>query len=369
MINLNLLCEEVNGLLFVGDPHVWSHKPGRRRDNYLETICGKLEQIVEICNREKYWPVFLGDLFHQAEDNNLYMISRLSYIFQQFERKPLVLVGNHDLTEQKLTQGTVLEVFHSVGLILTIMENGPFARVDIRTNNTENGNGLERILLGGTPYGQEVPKTLTSFLKGKTALEIKKKAGVDTIVWITHDDFAFDQSYPNAVMLHPVVGADIVVNGHIHAYQKPIKMGETAWYNPGNISRISIDLIDQEVAVWAFVGSHRRDVSSNDLDIPLLVKIPLKHALGKDVMSLEGYHTKKAVSEGEIEDAQAPADVGSLFVTQLKQEEAQRKTDEGVLLRETLDDEYRLTETPEHIKKIVDNLFEEAILRHQKKIS
>lgn len=365
MIDLDHLNANTCGLLFVGDPHVWSHKPGRRRDHYLSTICGKLEQIVEISNRDRLWVVILGDLFHQAEDNNLAMISRLSAIFQQFERKPIVLVGNHDLTEQTLTQGTVLEVFHSVGLILTMMENKPFARVTLQTDE-----GEKRIVLGGTPYGFDAPKNLQTFFKGKTAEELKKDAKADTIIWLTHDDYAFDHTYPNAVPLHPIVGVDMVINGHIHGYQKPIMVGDTAWYNPGNIARISIDLMDQVVAVWSFTGAHKREMASNDVEIPRLTQIPLKHAKGSDVMSLEGYHTKKAQEAGEISSKpQTHENVGSLFVAQLQEEEHQRKTDEGVLLRETLDDEYRLTETPEHIKKIVDHLFEQTILRHQQGLS
>lgn len=359
LLHLNDLTSlSFKGLLFVGDPHVWSHKPGRRRDNYLNTICNKLEQIVEICNRRQLVPVILGDLFHHAQDNDLMMISRMTRIFSQFHCTPIVLVGNHDLTETELTEGTTLDVFHSSGQILTIIQNGPFACVDLQTDG-----GVHRVVLGGTPYGQTVPTSLVGWYKTTNDHDsIKKKAKADTVVWITHDDFAFDNSYPNALPLKPILGVDLAVNGHMHRTQKPVRAGETSWHNPGNISRISVDLIDQEVAVWAWEPHLGHTQASNDLPVMALEKILLKHEKGTDIMSLEGRNAKHAEATTE------KATTTSRFVEELKKEQhVVEKTDEGVYLRETLDAEFELMETPKHIRHIVDQLFQEALEQHRRK--
>lgn len=358
MIDLNALCPSpTHGLLFVGDPHVWSLKPGRRRDDYFATICDKLEQIAHISNDRNLWVVCLGDLFHQAQDNNLDMISRLTRVFSLYKRKPIVLVGNHDLTETTLTPGTTLDVFHASGQILAMVDNGPFA-----TLNIDTPEGVHRLVLGGTPYGQDIPVSLAQWFKGTTHESIKKKAKADTIAWITHEDLAFDNSYPNAVALRPIVGVDIAVNGHMHRMQKPVKMGQTSWYNPGNIARISIDLADQVVAVWAWEPTKKTMPSSNDLDVVYLEQIPLKVQEGKVVLSLEGHIAKKEKVEHLVE-----ATTTSRFVEQLKQDQHVERTDEGVVLRETLNEDYATHEVPEHISLITDELFKQALMQHQAK--
>lgn len=363
------------GLLFVGDPHVWSFKPGRRRDNYLEAICYKLEQIAEISNTRGLWTVILGDLFHHAQDNDLAMISRLTRIFSMFDRKPIVLVGNHDLTEHFLTPGTTLDVFHSSGQILTIVENGPFAEMIMKNGSDGKKEKEHRVIIGGTPYGEDVPKSLSPWFGGTTHASIKKKAGADTVVWITHDDFAFDQSYPNAKELKPILGCDIAVNGHMHRKQRPLRQGETSWYNPGNISRLTVDLLDQDVAVWAWAPDMGEEPSGNDLLVPKLEKITLKAQEAHTVMSLEGriaQHSKtqlKSPGNNNESDNDNAAATSSRFVEQLKNEQNVEKTDEAVFLREALDSAFTEKETPEHVVTIINSLFQKAVREHQEKKS
>ena len=60
------------GVLYIGDPHVWSKKPGRRRDeDFLATILGKLGQAAEIANKNHLWPICPGDLLHDDDDHDL----------------------------------------------------------------------------------------------------------------------------------------------------------------------------------------------------------------------------------------------------------------------------------------------------------
>ena len=44
------------GLLFVGDPHVWSKNPGTRLDkSYLETCLDKINQAVQIATEKELY--------------------------------------------------------------------------------------------------------------------------------------------------------------------------------------------------------------------------------------------------------------------------------------------------------------------------
>src|SRR3546814_7832118 len=73
-----------------------------------------------------------------------------------------------------------------------------------------------------------------------------------SIVWLTHEDLAFDGSYPGAKELYEVPGVSLVVNGHMHLTKKPRNVGGTMWFNPGNITRVAVDAKDHVPAVWKF---------------------------------------------------------------------------------------------------------------------
>ena len=57
------------GLLVIGDPHVGSRRPGRRKDaDWPAPILAKLERCVAIANARDLAPVILGDLFERAAE-------------------------------------------------------------------------------------------------------------------------------------------------------------------------------------------------------------------------------------------------------------------------------------------------------------
>ena len=84
------------GILFIGDPHVSSVRPGRRKDDYLASVIGKLRKASEICWERSLRPLILGDLFHRAKENHLPTLAQLFEVLGNFPVQPLVLGGNHD---------------------------------------------------------------------------------------------------------------------------------------------------------------------------------------------------------------------------------------------------------------------------------
>ena len=361
-----------SGFLFIGDPHIWSHKPGRRLDeDYLGTLLGKMLWAAEKANEQQLWPVILGDLLHDATDNNLVMISRLTDCLQHFDRKPLVLVGNHDLTEKKLTPGTTLHLLNQTGQILAMTNNGPYGIFEMVALE-----GKVRVLLGGTPYGEAIPQSLLPWVESKVLKkdmtshdDLKKLLGVDEVVWITHEDLAFDKSYPNAITLAPILGVDVAVNGHMHTNQKPIMKGKTAWFNPGNISRLTIDLIEQIPTVWKWVPKQKEImIGADGLPVPLLLGLIIPHVLGCNILSLEGRVAVVDDLSNLQEKVNEGADLSLLtssFVDHIKNETHVGRSDDGVFLSSVIKEEMSLQKTPQHIKDIVDRLFEKAINKHR----
>jgi hypothetical protein len=354
----------VNGFLFIGDPHVWSRKPGRRRDaNFLDTILNKIRVAAYEAKARNLWPVILGDLIHQADDASLVMISRLMETLQCFDRVPFTMVGNHDLIETTLTEGTVLHILAQAGVIDAMTNNAPHAIVMV---NDDQGN-TSRVLLGGTPYGMDIPLSLAPWVQSAGAMDhqaLQDALNVERAVWLTHDDLAFDSSYPNSVPLRAITGVDIGVNGHMHKAQKPVPTGRTVWHNPGNINRLTIDLIDQIPRVWAWTPWDKTTTAAADgTPVIGLTPIDLPHIPGAEILSLEGTLSASAPALGvaEPEEPEDDKQAVSRFVEMVQTDTHTVRTDDGTFLKEILNEELTGQKIPDNVAKIVQGLLKRAL--------
>lgn len=399
----NTSIPETYGVLFIGDPHLWSKRPGRRRDeSFLDTILKKLTKVANISNNNKLLPVFLGDLFHEDDDYEPEMLVKVIKVLQLFERKPVTIVGNHEKDEWVLREKNALALLKVTGQIDVIEKNGFWGKLSL--TNPENKE-VHNIAIGGTPYGQTIPYDLTSFLEkdGGTSIrddfdkinsdlakekvkalagrsgvnllsesnindailpdekinnDIHKKLDCDTVIWLTHHDLAFENTYPNSIPLHNIDGVDMMINGHIHGTKKPVKVGNTVCYNPGNISRLSIDMAEHLPSVWIWNPFLNKNMpSSKGVNVPYLEQIVLPHVSGEEIFNFEGRHTQKSLIEVLPEEIEH-----SVFVELLNTENnSNNKTDDGIYLKESMDEIFQEKETIEPVKLILQNLFHKAL--------
>lgn len=285
---------EAQGFLFIGDPHLASRAPGRRKDvDFVATVVDKLQQAFAIANDQDLQPVIIGDLFHRERDSDNRMKTLLFRALRSSHRIPWCLVGNHDLQETELTDETALAVIAASGT-LDLMEGGAHALVDC--------GGL-LVGLGATPYGQPIPASVPHLFSPIP----------DQVLWVTHADIQFQQPFPQSLEPFEIEGCDIVVNGHLHKEQPSVLKGSTLWVNPGNITRVSVDTLDHVPGVlrWTPVDG--------------LLRIPLNYLPGAEVFDLRGRLTLQGSAEGEIELPE------SEFVRQL-QTMAQPKSTAGASL-------------------------------------
>lgn len=313
------------GLLIIGDPHVGSRRPGRRKDlSWPAPVLAKLERCVEIANARDLAPVILGDLFEQAVEPDEALKGRLIRILLQFRHRPLVNVGNHDMRHTRLSEGDSLSLLGIAEIVDVGASSGPARVYDI---------GGRRFGVGLTPYGQPIPTDVRGAF-----------SGVERVAWLTHHDIAFQEAYPGAVPPHDIAGCDVVVNGHVHALKRPIRAGATTWMNPGNITRRSIDCLDHLPRAWVFDAEGR--LSPEDLP----------HA--PDVFDLTGRLV-------EAVEAPLSPDAESAFVSLLKAESATElaRSDDGSLLREEIETKFERDETSARIRDAVLSLLAEAVER------
>jgi predicted phosphodiesterase len=328
---------EINakGLLFIGDPHVSSKNIGRRLDaNFCETVCGKLDQAFEIANSQGWYPIILGDLFDDENDSKARMLTRVIRSLGNSKITPLTIVGNHEKTQFYLTDDTALAAIREAKMIDTLERSGARAIVNI--------DG-KRVLVGGTPYGQDLPSTV---------MELRKAHRADIVVWLTHHDLAFQGAYPGATVITEIVGVDMLVNGHMHKPTPPVKAGNMMAFNPGNITRVSIDCRDQKPSVWSWTPK-----SSNVLD-----RIELIHQ--EKIMNLQGYVFEEAKAVTTNEEAKAELliqESNFARLLKLRKAEDEVKTDDAQILKEEMDALHLSMGSDDEFKAYMLEMLEESL--------
>lgn len=289
----------ISGFLFIGDPHLATTAPGRRKDkDFAGTVLDKLGQAIAIANAENLQPIILGDLFHREKDSGNSLKTRLLRELRRAKHKVACLVGNHDLEEADLTDDTALAVIAESGC-LDLLQDGAFGLFDC--------DGV-LVGIGSTPYGKKIPQDVTGLFS----------TSPDQVIWITHADVQFGQPFPQSIKPFGIRGCDMVVNGHLHKEQPSVLSEGTLWVNPGNITRVGVDAIEHVPGVlrWTPVGG--------------LLRIPLRYQPGSEVFDLRGRLTLNA-DTGELV---TPSE--SEFVQRLRDLTQPRSQTGAILLVEEL---------------------------------
>jgi len=318
-----------NGLLVIGDPHVGSRRPGRRKDaQWPLPVLAKLERCVAVANERGLAVVILGDLFDRPVETDEALKNQLIRVLKGFTHRPIVNVGNHDIQHTTLTDGDTLALLGLCDVVDVVAASAPVVEVAM---------GGRRIGVGMTPYGQAIPADVRGSF-----------SGTDLQAWFTHHDIAFDGGYPGAVPPFAVEGCDLLVNGHIHKTQKAVLAGRTRWLNPGNITRQSVDLLDHVPRAWILDGSGELAAE------PLPFETNVFDLTGRIVDAADG-----SVVAREIESA---------FVTLLQAESPTelRRSGDGTIVRDEIEAKFENDETPDAIRAIVRSLLGEAVERHAK---
>lgn len=285
------------GVLFIGDPHLSKKTVGRRLEsNFWEVGLDKLEQCLAIAEKEGLAPIILGDLMHTATDNFLRMLNQMMALF--FRQKGPVYIlglGNHDTANDKLSDEDAIALFITSGALTVIDENTVVEFPDFYVTGIP--------YMYGVPSGAVLPDSLPARDKPQ--------------ILVTHADLAFDSAYPGSLPLKEIKNCMMAVNGHMHGTKPRVKMGQTTWYNPGNILRLSVDMKDHVPSAWEYRAG-----------MPNLKQHVLRYA--PSPFNLVGLDIA-AASEQDVET--------SIFASMLsaKQTLNAAKTDEGVILQENIE--------------------------------
>lgn len=326
---------DAQGLLFVGDPHLGSIKPGRRRDvDFGATVLDAILQAVALANRRRLVPVFPGDIFDRPYEEDERLKTRLTRILAGCWTRPIVNTGNHDKANDLLEDCDSLALLAAGGTIEVVRIGGPVGIFRI---------GELTVGLGATPYGQVIPRNVSGLF-----------GDVDTVVWVTHHDVAFEGDYPGALEPHPIEGCAIVVNGHMHLRKPLVTCGATVWFNPGNITQTAVDALDHIPAVFELTSDC--EIVTHELELPT----------GTDAFDLTGLQVEAAPSEpgapGETRRVVVESRTPSAFVELLKTQDALEmgRSGDGSLLREAIEARFGAEGTPPAVAAAVMALWARA---------
>ncbi len=296
-----------NGILFVGDPHLWSKKPGKRLDeDFTAIVLDKISQAVDIALRENLYLIMLGDLFHVDDENEIEMLTKLIRILRKLKDSCASVEGNHEKSQINLSDDVAMSLLREAGVIHTLEKNGFHIHMNIDNKD---------ILIGSTPYGSKIPEEV----------KIPNKVEDPFVIWLTHENLDFGDSYPGVIPIKEIKGVSMLVNGHIHKTKKPKLYGSMMAHNPGNITRLSTDCADHIPSVWKWTLSNGQNLEQ----IPLQFK--------KEVFNLIGKQIEVDVSPTLIKD-EITADQTSKFVQKMEQQllEEQDKTDDGEYIKQSI---------------------------------
>ncbi len=285
-------------ILFIGDPHVSSRRPGRRKDDYLASVIAKLEACAQMCREFNALPIILGDLFHRNDDNSLVMLNRLTAVLRKFPVPPLSLEGNHDKEQTSLSENDALFLLAQSGVLTVVLEAGMVKDFVVQ-------NAPARLY--ACPYGAPIPKEL--------------EAGEGATLLITHHDMAFSGAYPGSLPIAEVKGVDMVVNGHMHDTKPSIKAGCTNWHNPGNIEPLSVDHIGHVPRAWLWDNTQTAE----------LVGLELPH--GDDLFDLTGIQVKASEAEAAVSRYTEDSKFAGLIAQEATEDLNAERTDDASVLQ------------------------------------
>lgn len=309
-----------SGFMFIGDPHVSSKRPGRRKDkDFSKAILDKLTWCIEEANERNLQVVILGDLFDNPCEPSESLKARLARILLNAKHRVISIVGNHEKTHAKLSDDDTLSYMRTTGVMDLIDESAPFGVFDL--NGTKVG-------LGGTPHGDQIPTSVEGMF-----------GDVKAVIWITHHDLEFEGAYPNSMPTHEITGCKLVVNGHMHLTKKAKVHGQTTWFNPGNINRQAVDAMNHIPRVFVFHASGKLEA----LEVP--------HE--KDVFDLTG-RLVASISP----DKKSADDIESAFVALIQNESIQdfAQTADGGVIREMIETKFESEATDIQIRGAVVDL-------------
>lgn len=219
-------------ILFFTDTHLQETPISSRKDNYLESIIKKIEEIKDIANNENVdYVLFGGDFFSKPSPSDEVII-KLIQILKKFNSRPIItILGNHDIEGRNpdTYNRKAVKILEEANLIKVLKdeENYPPFDTEIEIQGVNYKNGVD---------------------SDPNLLKVEKKRKGLVLIQMVHSYVLPFKTYFQTISLEElskITEADIILIGHYHDGFGERKVNGKIFICPGSIARDSINQFDR----------------------------------------------------------------------------------------------------------------------------
>ncbi|MBA4542242.1 MULTISPECIES: metallophosphoesterase [Thermoactinomyces] len=217
-------------ILYMTDTHIRGTSPRSRTDQFEQTIRLKLEEVIQIAEREQVdFILHGGDVFDRPNLSPA-VVREFARLFRQFPAPVYAIAGNHDIYGHNpaTTPRTMLGLLDAFGVIRLISG-------DEKVKLEKDGLVIQ---LSGQPFHYDLDKR-----DPKADYHVQNEMEADYCIHMVHG-MLVDRALPDGVphtMIHDAWSddVDILLTGHYHA-GFPVQHRDGKYIvNPGALARIN----------------------------------------------------------------------------------------------------------------------------------
>ncbi len=224
--------------LFLTDTHIRGTSPKNRKDNIVETLETKFNEIVSLCNQyEIDYILHGGDLFDRP-DISVSIVSRFAKVLNKIQIPIYTICGNHDIYghNPSTVNRTMLGLFNAIDIVNVLEEKD---KVLLKKDGIV-------VQLSGQPYTYDIDdkNNISKYM----VKNVDEK--VDYAIHMVHGmllERPFIKGIPYTLVDDiKDTDANITLSGHYHTGFGVLEIDNKYFINPGSLVRITNSLKEIE---------------------------------------------------------------------------------------------------------------------------
>jgi len=282
---------------FLTDTHVMGNTPSGRDDDFYTAILGKLEECGDIWEQNDVdFVLHGGDLFH-TYDPSRGVYTDVAKILRAWNKDIYLTIGSHDYYgyQMKSLRRSGIGSLRASGVIEILGGGGIDDGISDWVRMSNVGEEKLNVVVYGnrhTYWFADTPETLSLKLVPDAFL-----------VQVVHGDLV-DKPTPWPHILLETVNTDaqLVLSGHYHpGWSKPIKRGNTQFFNPGSVARLENTGVQRTPRVCIITVKDNRSCDIETIELSSVSEHPFKEkkeaevAIQQDIVNILNLMGRKDV--------------------------------------------------------------------------